>query len=548
MFIDASTYTRNGKTYRRVLLRNSYRLNGNVRHDTLANLSACSDEEVQAIKLALKNKANLSKLGNVKNDIHTQQGLGVGAVWVLQQLADQLGLTQALGNTRVGKLSLWLVMATIIEQGSRLSATRLAQRHHVCDILGLEGFNENDLYTALDELAHRQEDIEDQLFHGYYGDKKPHFYLYAVTSSYFEGEQNELSAYGYNRDKKKGKKQIVIGLMTDDDGRPIAIEVFEGNTPDQRTVEQQIKKMAERFKVTKVTLIGDRGMLKQAQIEDLHAQGFNYITAITKPQIESLVKKNIMSPELFSDKIMEITHENIRYVLHRNPIRAKEIAINRQEKLNSLELMISKKNQYLNEHSRAKTDVALSEVTKKASQLKLNSWISINVNERTIFFEINQEEKNKVAQWDGCYAIKTDITTQDISTEKIHSRYKNLASVEKAFRTMKTTLLEMRSIYVRKENRTRAHVFVVMLAYLLVHHLQQRWYDVEATVEEGIAELASISSLSMSLPGVATWQTIPSPRPLGLALLNKLGIILPITIPSTNALVVTTKKLIKERK
>jgi len=548
MFIDASTYTRNGKTYRRVLLRNSYRVNGKVRHDTLSNLSACTDEEVHAIKLALKNKANLSQLGHVQTDIHTQQGFGVGAVWVLYQLAGKLGLTQALGSGRLGKLSLWLVMATLIEQGSRLSATRLAQRHHVCDILGLDGFNENDLYAALDELAHRQEDIEDQLFRAYYGDKKPHFYLYDVTSSYFEGEQNELAVYGYNRDKKKGKKQIVIGLMTDDEGRPIAIEVFEGNTPDQKTVEQQIKKMADRFKVTKVTLIGDRGMLKQTQIDELHAHGFNYITAITKPQIESLVKKNIMGPELFSDKIIEITAGTIRYVLHRNPIRANEIALNRQGKLNALELMTNKKNQYLLEHPRAKIDTALSVVNNKASQLKLSSWVTFSVNDRTLSYEVNQQEKNKIAQWDGCYAIKTDITTKDLSTDEIHSRYKDLASVEKAFRTMKTTLLEMRGIYVRKENRTRAHVFVIMLAYLIAHHLQQSWYDVEATVEEGIAELASICSLSMSLPGGVTWQTIPSPRPLGLILLNKLGISLPPSLTSRKAIVATTKKLVKERK
>jgi len=177
MFIDASTYTRNGKTYRRVLLRNSYRVNGKVRHSTIANLSSCSDEEVKALKLALQNKNRLESLGNIQTDVQTKQGLSVGAVWALSQMAKQLGLTKALGNTRLSKLSLWLVMACVIEQGSRLSAVRLAQRHNACDILGLDGFNENDLYAAMDELAENQMEIEKKLFEFRYGDEKPHFYL-----------------------------------------------------------------------------------------------------------------------------------------------------------------------------------------------------------------------------------------------------------------------------------------------------------------------------------------------------------------------------------
>jgi len=186
MYIDASTYKRNGKTYRRVLLRNSYRVNGKVCHDTIANLSACSDEKVQAIKLALKNKNNLQQLKNIKNDIQTKQGLGAGAVWVLYQLARQLGLKQALGNTRVSKLALWLVMACVMEQGSRLSATRLAQRHHACRYFRARWFNENDLYDAMDWLASNQKAIEKKLLIFTMVIRPPNFYLYDVTSSYLK--------------------------------------------------------------------------------------------------------------------------------------------------------------------------------------------------------------------------------------------------------------------------------------------------------------------------------------------------------------------------
>jgi hypothetical protein len=280
MFIDDQTYTKNDKIYRRVLLRNSYRINKKVRHDTIANLSLCSNEEIEAIKFALKNKNNLNKLANTTNKVKTRQGLAVGAVWILNQLAKHLGISKALGNSREAKLSLWMVIATLIEQGSRLSATRLAQRHAACDILNLDSFNEDDLYKAMDWLQERQQKIEKSLFNKRYTNCKPQFFLYDVTSSYLEGDQNELGTWGYNRDGKKGKKQIVIGLMTDKDGWPICTEVFQGNTKDTATVKNQIEKLAHRFGVEDVTMVGDRGMIKSLQIKNLSDKDFHYITAI----------------------------------------------------------------------------------------------------------------------------------------------------------------------------------------------------------------------------------------------------------------------------
>lgn len=546
MFIDASTYKRNGKIYRRALLRNSYRVNGKVCHDTIANLSSCSDEEIKALKLALKHKNNLSTLTDITESVQIKQGLGVGGVWVLYQIAKELHLVEALGTSRLGKLGLWLIMACIIEQGSRLSAVRLAQRHHVCEILGLEGFNENDLYKALDELSLRQHEIEDKLFSRRYGNRKPNFYLYDVTSSYFEGECNELSYYGYNRDNKKGKKQIVIGLMTDDEGVPITIEVFEGNTQDPKTVYSQIKKIANRFGVKEVTFVGDRGMIKQAQVDDLLSEGFHYISAITKPQIESLVHKGIMQLSLFHERLIEVKEGNIRYVLHRNPVRAEEINKIREAKIAYLENFVSNKNQYLAEHSKAQAEIALRDSYAKAKQLNIDSWVLIEIDNRILSIKIDKVALEKAARYDGCYVIKTDLSEDKASYEQIHSRYKDLAMVERAFRTMKTVLLEMRAIYVRKANRTRAHVFVIMLSYLLVQRLQSCWHDVELTVEEGIKELVSICSMQMNISNHIC-QIIPEPRDMGKLLLKKLNITLPEVIPCKNVKVVTTKKLVSER-
>ena len=339
MYIDDSTYTRQGKIYRRILLRNSYRQNGKVKHDTIANLSQASDAEIKALKLALKHKGDLSQISRL-SDIHTQQGLCVGPVWLLHQLSKRLGINKALGNSRQAKLSLWLIMAAVIDQGSRLSAVRLAQRHQVCDVVGLKGFHEDDLYHAMDWLADHQAAIEDRLFRYRYGNQKPRFYLYDVTSSYFEGDENELAAFGYNRDKKRGKKQLVIGLMTDDDGQPITVEVFTGNTSDPKTVANQVQKMVQRFGVKEVTLIGDRGMLKSAQIDQLQEESFHYITAITKAQIDTLVKAGVMQYALFEDEVTEIIDDDIRYVLRCNPHRKEEIAHNRNEKLACLQELV----------------------------------------------------------------------------------------------------------------------------------------------------------------------------------------------------------------
>lgn len=547
MYVDDSTCKRNGKIYRRVLLRNSYRLKGKVKHDTIANLSGCSNQQIKALKFALKHKVELSE-PNLKQGIQATQGLGIGAVWLLHQLAKRIGLYQALGHTRQGKLILWLVIACVIGQGSRLSAVRLAQRHHACDILRLDGFNEDDLYRAMDWLTSKQSQVEDKLFKFHYGDIKPNFYLYDVTSSYFEGNENELAEYGYNRDKKRGKKQIVIGLMTDEKGRPITIEVFQGNTQDPQTVSSQIKKVAQRFGVKTVTLVGDRGMIKSAQIETLNAQDFHYITAITKPQIEGLINEDVIQLSLFDEQMVEVNDEGIRYVLRRNPVRKAEINANRQSKLADLKALIEQKNQYLKEHSKAKESIALRDITTKIKKLKLDGWLSATVEARQLSLIIDEQEKEKSTCLDGCYAIKTDLDAERISTQDIHARYRDLASVESAFRTMKTAMLEMRAIYVRKENRTRAHVLICMLAYLLVFELQHMWHDLEITVEEGIDELASLCSLNIQTPSQTQYQIIPKPRALGQLLLEKAKITLPDAIACREANVATRKKLVSERK
>src|SRR5262245_24445509 len=260
MYVDTSRITRGGKTYTRHLLRESYHAHGKSLHRTIANVSHCSEAEIAAMRLALRHKEALEHLGTIQDALTVQQGLSFGAVWTVYHVARRLGIEKALGTTRAGKLALWQVIARVIDQGSRLSAVRLAMSHAACDVLGLGPFDEDALYENLDWLAGVQALVEDRLFAQRTKTKPINLFLYDVTSSYLEGTHNELAAFGYNRDGKKGKRQIVIGLLCDEDGHPVSIEVFPGNTHDPHTFTAQLNKVNARCGCIEITFVGDRGV------------------------------------------------------------------------------------------------------------------------------------------------------------------------------------------------------------------------------------------------------------------------------------------------
>ena len=536
-----------GKEYTRVLIRDSYRDGNKVKHRTIANISKCSPNEILAIKLALKYKENLADFLIDHNDIDTNQGLSVGAVFSLFKTAQDLNIVKALGNTEKAKRALWMILARLIEPGSRMANVRLAQRHAVIDILGMEKFNEDDLYDALDWIDTNQRSIEKKLFTSRYNGKKPVLYLYDVTSSYLEGEKNEYADWGYNRDKKKGKKQIVIGLLTDDDGWPISIEVFNGNTSDVKTFTSQVKKLASEFGCESVTMVGDRGMIKTDQIADLDHEKFYYITATTKAQMETLLKQNVIQMELFTEKLCEIIHENIRYIMRRNPVRKKEIETNRNRKIEKIRNVVNERNLYLSEHPKAGVSTAVFTVNEKIEKLNISGFVSIDVTDRILSMKINEKALEEESYLDGCYVIRSNLPIDKGNMDIIHGRYKDLANVEWAFRTMKSDTIELRPINVRKKERTRTHVFIAKLSYIIEKHLREKWKDINVTVEEGIHELSSINSIEVHVSAVK-YNSVPKPRELGLKLVESLGVTLPTVIPTRNITVATRKKLELKRK
>jgi len=548
MYIDTSHITRGGKTYTRHLLRESYRANGKVLHRTIANVSHCSAAEIEALRLALRPKEDLEHLGTIQDAITLKQGVSFGAVWTVYHVARRLGIEQALGTTRAGKLALWQVIARVIDQGSRLSAVRLAMAHAACDVLGLGPFDEDALYDNLDWLANRQATVEDTLFAQRTKTKPVSLFLYDVTSSYVEGTHNALAAFGYNRDGKKGKMQIVIGLLCDEDGHPVSIEVFPGNTPDPHTLAAQVAKLKERFGVQEITFVGDRGMIKSQQIEDLAIQGFHYITAITKPQIAKLLRVGTFQLELFEQELAEVlAEEGVRYVLRRNPVRAQEVSEARLAKLATLQALVAQHNHYLTEHPRADAHGALQKLVARATTLRLSDWVELILVERTITLTINEDAQTEAAKLDGCYVLKTDLTPAQAPKEMVHDRYKDLASVEQAFRACKTVHLEVRPIFLRLEARTRAHAFVVMLAYQIIRYLASCWSAFDVTVAEGLHALTTLCLVEVAPKNAPSYHCLPTPRDAIARLLHSADIKLPKVFSLSGTHVSTKKKLQSER-
>ena len=559
MYITRSSWTnRAGKTYHSIWLKESYRENGMVKSRYILNLKDWPQKAIDALQMALdsenKNKATpenqsvQDKFETVQvcpQQISLEQGLSVGALITVFQIAERLGIVCALGQDQQAKLALWQICARVIEQGSRLSAARMANLHAVASILQFkQGFTENNLYDNLKWLAEHQQIIEDKLFIHRYPEKNaaPNLFLYDVTSTYLEGEKNDLAQFGYNRDKKKGKCQIVVGLLCDNKGIPVSIEVFEGNTQDPDTVLSQINKVRDRFGCQKVTFVGDRGMLKSVPIENLSGADFLYITAITKPQIETLVKAGTLQYGLFDKNLGEVDCDGIRYIFRRNPARALEIETIRNNKQKKLKELQERENTYLCEHPKAQVKTSLERIWKKIEQLKCEQWLTVSVPEeesRRLTLSVDEKALEELQRLDGCYVLKTDVPQEMSTKEEIHERYKDLSLVESAFRTCKTVSLELRPLHVRLSSSTRGHVFVVMLAYMIIQELNSLWNGIEVTVEEGLRFLTTLTEQRIVFPDGSKISTIPSPSEQNKKLLEAAGITLPPYLASNDIIVAT---------
>ncbi len=549
MYVDKSTRTKNGNSYTRTLLRRSIWKDGKCTKETVANISDCTEEEIAVIKTALKKKEAVLAMADEHELVDLRQGLSVGAVVCLEEIADRLGIKEALGDSREGKLALWQVIARIVGGGSRLQAVRLGRTHAVCDVLGLEAFTEDHLYENLDWLDQHQESIEKKLYRYRHGEEPTDFFLYDVTSSYLEGQCNDYAAFGYNRDGKKGKMQVVLGLLCDQEGIPVSCQVYEGNRNDTTTYADQVQKVSKRFGGGEITCVGDRGMIKGPQIEETLDHGFHYITGIGKAQIRSLIKEGVIQVGLFDEQVSEITREDgSRLILRRNPIRQQEIRQNRADKLEALVELAEKKTTYLQEHPRADEDVARRDVREKAETLQIERWVEIRCCGRRIEVEKAEAELREIQKLDGCYVLVTDLPSSAASKEAVHERYKDLTQVERAFRTTKGTDVELRPIFLRRARRTRAHALVCMLSYMIVQELQKCWKDLNFTVGEGVAALSNLCCTEVLVAGKPQFSLVPRPEQINAKLMKAAQIKRPRHLRCSGIKLDTRKKLQGRRK
>lgn len=500
MFIQKIYKKTKTKTYSSVVLMENYREGKKVKHRIISNLSKWPDELVAGLDKLLKGEKIISV-----SDMRLSQGKSFGAIFAVSQIAKRLGIKQALGNSKNAALAIFQIAGRIISQGSRnYLANQWVKGQAVEEVFKLNNFTEYSLYDNLAWLSKNQQIIERKIYNYRKGKPIKEMFLYDVTSSYLEGDKNELAAFGYNRDKKKGKKQIVIGLLTDSEGYPISVEVFGGNTSDTETVSSQLQKLKDNFGVERVIFVGDKGMVKSAQIAEITSDEYkwNYLTTITKQQIRTLLNKNIIQLDLFDKDVIEVRgKDDTRYILRRNPIRAKEIKSNRESKIEHIVEFIEAQNLYLKEHKKAQSEVALRKVEEKIFRLKLKTIVSTELKGRNIIVTTDNEEKKKEEELDGCYVVKTDVPEENLDTQTAHDRYKDLAKVEFAFRTMKTTLEKIRPIFVRKEKHTRGHVFVVMLAYMIVKYITDKLEKIDYTRQFIIESLDKIQYLEYQYEG-----------------------------------------------
>lgn len=454
-----------------ILLRESYRVGKKVKKRTIANLSSLPREKVEALKMVLSGKQTTSFSSEPES----------GPIWavldVLNQMSQSLGFDDVLGTSRMAKLVKFMILARVAHQGSRLSSVRWSREHCTNEILKLSSFDEDDLYHALDWVAKEQEQIEQKLYDRYLKSNgaPPVLVLYDVTSSYFEGEKNELAAYGYNRDGKKGKKQIVIGLLTDQHGEPLCVSVFRGNTADPSTLENQIERLVQRFAITEVVFVGDRGMIKAKGKSAIHDVKFKYISAITDSQICKLMKEKIIQPDLFDSTVVEVLYEGKRLILRKDEQTYKKEQHRRDNKITRLKELIDKRNAFVTQSKTADPIGGLRTLVEWTKKHRISSFIKLNLKDNIrIVIEIDELAKKDDALLDGCYVIETDVSTKHMSTQEVHDRYKDLQKVERDFRTMKTGLLEIRPIFLRKGSRTIGHVFISMLSLKLAREFERR--------------------------------------------------------------------------
>ena len=464
-----------------VLLRESYREDGKVKKRTLANLSKWPDDLVGGLRILLKGGVALPSLGDAFEILRSRPHGHVAAVL---GCARKLGLEQLLDRrvSRERALAAAMILARILEPRSKLATARSLPSetltHTLGEELGVGDAAGDELYRAMDWLLKRQDRIERHLAKRHLEDGA--LVLCDVTSVYFEGSKCPLARLGYSRDGKRGKPQIVFALLCNREGCPVAVEVFRGNTADPGTLGAQLKKLRDRFSLSRVVLVGDRGLLTDARIrEEVGPAGLAWITALRAPAIRKLVGSGDLQLSLFDEQnLAEITSPEFpceRLVVCRNPLLAAERTRKRLDLLAATERELDKVVAATRREQRplrGKDKIAV-RADRALRRYKVGKHFDPECTDDTFSWARNEGRIAEEAALDGIYVIRTNVPADQLPAEDAVRAYKGLSRVERAFRSYKTVDLKVRPVHHRLEGRVRAHVFLCMLAYYVEWHMRR---------------------------------------------------------------------------
>jgi len=458
-----------------VLLRETHREGGKVVKTTIANLSKCPPAAIAALRLSLRGVELVPK-----GDLFSiERSLPHGHVQAVLGMMRKIGMDKLLASRpcRERDLVMAMIAQRMLGSCSKLATTRLWHSTTLAQELDVEDADANALYDALDWLVKRQPRIEKKLAKRHL--KEGATVLFDVSSSSYHGRTCELAVRGYNRDGEK-LPSIVYGLLTDGAGRPVAVDVYPGNTGDPSTVPDQVEKLRDRFGLTRVVLVGDRGMLTQAQINVLRKYpGLGWVSALRFTAIRDLAEASALQPSLFDEQnLAEITSEDYpgeRLVACYNPLLAKDRKRTRTELLAATEARLGKIAAEV--ARRSKTPMSADEIGVKVGKIinrhKVGKHFTLIIRDNMLRFERNEESIRRESDIDGIYIVRTSESADALSAERTVRTYKSLGQVEQAFRCMKSMDLQIRPIHHRSEAHVRAHIFLCMLAYYLQWHMRK---------------------------------------------------------------------------
>jgi len=499
-----------------ILLRETWREDGKVRKRTVANLTGVvSEEQALVLRRVLKGETLVAPA----DAFEITRSLPHGHVMAVLLAMKRLGIENLLASRPSKERSLIaaLVAFRVLNPKSKLATTRAWHDTTLAAELGVQDADEHAVYHAMDWLVSRQARIEGKLAARHLSEGSR--VMFDLSSTYVEGEKCRLAAFGFDRDKKRGKKQINFGLLTDAASRPVALSVFPGNTGDASTLLPQVAKLKERFGLSAFTLVGDRGMITAKHLGVLREAGVDWVTALKSQSLRKLVVDGVIQPSLFDEQnLAEVSHADFpgeRLIACRNPVLGRLRAHKRGELLAATSKELERIQRSVNGgRLKGKAKIGL-RVGEKLAKYRMGKHFQLTIQDDKFAFEVNQQSVAAEAVMDGIYVIRTSMPAEELSAADAVRAYKDLSKVEQGFRAHKSIDLQVRPIHHHLPDRVKAHLFICMLSFYVRWHMEKAWASLTFKDEEADEERDPVAPARRSAAATnkAQTNTLPDGSP-----------------------------------